>query len=368
MLLVQIKNLISIYATSDSCSFLIHFQIQLIQTGQPDLIKGSLAVEEPKVEVPIQLPNTIPVPMDLDLELDLNLDFDLPTQFIEELKSPPQLPITVPPASHSMPSQDQHLLMSPSSRSPDKRSSEKRSPDKRSDKKEKKDRDRDKEREPSRKKSRRDSEKDESSSSSRSKGKDKDRSRKGKEQNEIIFTAASTMDIAKPTKAADEDDDVMVVASKCMAPTMREAAKAMPRIPKISRSHPPGSGGGGTAPPTSASAQSAGGPNRDPRMLKPVQQQQGESSAFSSLVLLSLFSQLPGAGQHYSQLTKDGQTVQGTMVQPVGGGKNIGVASEEDVQLVGAFRGKGARSRAGPKRHPSPGNQGVTQISHFPSY
>ena len=331
-------------------------QIQMIQTGQPDLIKGSLVVEEPKVEIPVQLPNTVPVPMDLDLDLD----FDLPMQFIEELKPPPQLPVTVSPASLNMPSQD-HLLMSPSSRSPDKRSPDKRSPEK----KDKKDRDRDKEREPSRKKSHRDSEKDESSSSSRSKGKDKDRSRKGKEQTEVNVTTASTMEIAKPTKAADEDDDVMVVASKGMAPTMREAAKAMPRIPKINRNHPPGSGGGGTAPPKSASVQPAGGPNRDPRMLKPVQQQQGESTTFSSLVLLSLFSQLPGAGQHYSQLTKDGHTVQGTMVQPVGGGKNSGVASEEDVQLVGAFRGKGARSRAGSKRHPSPGNQGVTLISPF---
>ena len=269
--------------------YVLNFQIQLIQTAQPDLIKASFAItEEPQMEASIQLPNTVPIPMDLDLDLD----FDLPTQ-IEEMVIPQQ-PVTVSTTSLNVPSRE-HLPISPLGRTPEKRSSDKRSPEKRGS--EKKSRDRDKEREPSRKKSRKDSENEDSSSRSSSK-KEKDRSRKGKEQTEIGGMAVMA-EVTKSMKVADEDDEVMVVAaSKGSGPTMREAAKAMPRIPKLNR-------GGPTAPPTSASVPPPGGVNRDPRMLKPVQQQHGESNTFSSLVLLSFFSLLPGAGQHYSQLTND---------------------------------------------------------------
>lgn len=153
-----------------------------------------------------------------------------------------------------------------------------RSPEKRTEaKKDKKDRDRDRDKEPGRKKSRKDSGQEDA----RSKSKDSSRARKGKEQQhpESVIVLES-----EPVKGMSGEDEVVVVGGRVAPqlrnhPNLRDAAKAMPRIPKISQRHP--SAAGGQSAPQS----------RDPRlmMLKP---NQGESANLSSFFFLYSFQVL----------------------------------------------------------------------------
>ena len=219
-----------------------------------------------------------------------------------------------------------------------------RSPEKRAEaRKEKKDREKerskDRDKEPGRKKSRKDSDKEDG----RSKAKDSSRPHKGKDQQESVLEGE--------VKGPSGEDEVVVVGGRAAPqvrnqPNLREAAKAMPRIPKISQRHP--SATGPSAP-----------QSRDPRlmMLKPSQ---GESTNLSSLSFFSLF--VPGAG-HTHNLTKDVHSG----LDVIGGGGKIGsaLASEDDIQVVAAFRSNNARNNVGRsrnshnnKRPHSPGNQG----------
>lgn len=221
-----------------------------------------------------------------------------------------------------------------------------RSPEKKAEaKKEKKDRDKerskDRDKEPGRKKSRKDSEKEDG----RGKVKDSSRSHKGKDQQESVVVLEG-----ETGKGPSGEDEVVVVGGRAAPqsrnqPNLREAAKAMPRIPKISQRHP--SATGPSAP-----------QSRDPRlmMLKPSQ---GESTNLSSFFFLSLF--IPGAG-HTHNLTKDVHSG----LDIVGGGKNCSaLASEDDIQVVAAFRSNNVRNNVGRsrnshnnKRPHSPGIQG----------
>lgn len=238
----------------------------------------------------------------------------------------PQITLSSPPSTHS------------SSRSPDKKS------DPRKEKKDRdKERDKDRDREPGRKKSRKDSDKEDG----RGKSKESSRSRKGKEQQQQPESVVVSE--AEPVKGAPGDDEVVVVGGRTAPPSrnqpnLREAAKAMPRIPKISQRHPPSSTTGPSAP-----------HNRDPRLMM-LKSNQGESANLS-LSFFCLF--IPGAG-HSPNVTKDEHNG-----HVVGGGGKISSAhpSEDDVQVVAAFRnvrnniGR-SRNSHNIKRSPSPGNQG----------
>jgi hypothetical protein len=218
-----------------------------------------------------------------------------------------------------------------------------RSPEKKAEaKKEKKDRDKDRDKEPGRKKSRKDSGPDEG----RPKAKDSARARKGKEQQQPETVIVLE---AEPGKGTSGEDEVVVVGGRVAPqlrnhPSLRDAAKAMPRIPKISQRHPSSTGTGPSAP-----------QSRDPRltMLKPSQ---GESANLSSFFFLSLC--FPGAGNTHI-LTKE----EHKGFDNVGGGKICNaLPSEDDIQLVAAFRN--VRNNLGRPRHshnkrpPSPGIQG----------
>ena len=219
-----------------------------------------------------------------------------------------------------------------------------RSPEKKAEaKKEKKDRDKDRDKEPGRKKSRKDSGPDDG----RLKVKDSARSRKGKEQQHPESVVILE---AEPIKGTSGEDEVVVVGGRVAPqlrnhPSLRDAAKAMPRIPKISQRHPSSTATGPSAP-----------QSRDPRltMLKPSQ---GESANLSSFFFLSLC--FPGAG-NTNILTKD----EHKGLDNVGGGGKIGNAlpSEDDIQLVAAFRNVrnnvGRPRQSHNKRPPSPGIQG----------
>lgn len=155
-----------------------------------------------------------------------------------------------------------------------------RSPEKKTEtKKDKKDRDRDKDREkePGRKKLRKDSDKEDS----RNKMKDSSRSRKGKEQQPPMGVVVSE---SEPGKGPSGDDEVVVIGSRSAPqsrnqPNLREAAKAMPRIPKISQRHPSSSATGPSVP-----------HSRDPRLMM-LKSNQGESHNLSLLFFfLSLHS------------------------------------------------------------------------------
>lgn len=221
-----------------------------------------------------------------------------------------------------------------------------RSPEKKAEaKKEKKDREKDRDKEPGRKKSRKDSDKEDS----RHRMKDSSRPRKGKEQ-----LQQSVISEPDPTKdqSADGDDEVVVVGGRAAPqsrnqPNLREAAKAMPRIPKISQRH--------------SSATGASTPHsRDPRlmMLKP---NQGEST-YLSFFIFCLF--IPGAG-HSHNLTKDGHNGLEIIGGGGCGGGKLGsaIASQDDIQVVAAFRtvrnhASRLRNIHNNKRPPSPGIQG----------
>ncbi|XP_059351204.1 uncharacterized protein LOC130696000 isoform X2 [Daphnia carinata] len=221
-------------------------QIQLISTVQKsplDVANGLPIPEETPAffaasplddtNLPVPPPSdafTVPEPMELALTP--------PDVSIEELIIQQPVAITEPVEPHHR-----------SSRSPEKKTEAK---------KEKKDRDRDRDKEPGRKKSRKDSGQEDS----RSKSKDSSRARKGKEQHHpenVIVLDSET------GKGPSGEDEVVVVGGRAAPqsrnqPNLREAAKAMPRIPKISQRHP--SATGPSAP-----------QSRDPRlmMLKPSQ-------------------------------------------------------------------------------------------------
>jgi hypothetical protein len=233
-----------------------------------------------------------------------------------------------PPISHSM------GLNNRSSRSPEKKAEAK---------KEKKDRDKDRDKEPGRKKSRKDSGPDDG----RPKSKDSVRARKGKEQQHPETVVVLDAD---PVKGTSGEDEVVVVGGRVAPqlrnhPSLRDAAKAMPRIPKISQRHPSSTGTGPSAP-----------QSRDPRLMM-LKASQGESANLSSFFFLSLC--FPGAGNTHILTSKD----EHKGLESVGGGK-IGNAlpSEDDIQLVAAFRN--VRNNIGRPRHshnkrpPSPGIQG----------
>ncbi|XP_032785055.2 uncharacterized protein LOC116922762 isoform X3 [Daphnia magna] len=223
-------------------------QIQLISTVQKtplDVVNGLPIPEEtPAFFAASPLDETnLPVPPPSDA-------FSVP--------EPMELALTPPDVSIEELIVQQQPVAITESVEPHHRSS--RSPEKRTEaKKDKKDRDRDRDKEPGRKKSRKDSGQEDA----RSKSKDSSRARKGKEQQhpESVIVLES-----EPVKGMSGEDEVVVVGGRVAPqlrnhPNLRDAAKAMPRIPKISQRHP--SAAGGQSAPQS----------RDPRlmMLKPNQ-------------------------------------------------------------------------------------------------
>ncbi|KAK4008022.1 hypothetical protein OUZ56_013182 [Daphnia magna] len=223
-------------------------QIQLISTVQ---------------KTPLDVVNGLPIPEETPAFFaaspldETNLPVAPPSDAFS-VPEPMELALTPPDVSIEELIVQQQPVAITESVEPHHRSS--RSPEKRTEaKKDKKDRDRDRDKEPGRKKSRKDSGQEDA----RSKSKDSSRARKGKEQQhpESVIVLES-----EPVKGMSGEDEVVVVGGRVAPqlrnhPNLRDAAKAMPRIPKISQRHP--SAAGGQSAPQS----------RDPRlmMLKPNQ-------------------------------------------------------------------------------------------------
>ena len=197
----------------------------------------------------------------------------------------------------------------------------------------KKDKDKDRG-DPHRKKSRKDSDREDSGrSSKRDSGSSRSRKEKGKEQSQAL----GTMEV-EPAATSNGDDEVTVVSStmgqsQSNRPSMREAAKSMPRIPKLSQRAPPSSGL-----PNNSS--------RDPRMLKQVQQ--GELQSISNLFFLSLSP--PISICHI-----------GVVQEPVlgDGGGDGRFTNEEDVLVVADYRSPGRRSRNHNNNNKCPPSLGI---------
>ena len=275
----------------------------MVQQVPPDVVQNSFDLFHPVEES--RAPICVPEPMDLS---DTPPDMSTILQEQEDMHQliPPQ-----PPTIGSLAglNQQQPVVSSQSA-------SSQRSPGKRRDK-EKESRDK----EPTRKKSRKDSDREDSGRSR----KDSSRSRKekGKEPHR-----------RRSTEEAEPTGDVTVVA-EVPRPTLREAAKSMPRIPKLSQRSEPAGGRG--APPSSGAGVSdsalMSGFSRDPRMLKQV----GECQPFSKTSFFSLSLLFPPDPQ---LLIHPGEDSFG------GGGGGGTTNNEDDVQVVAdyATRSPGRRS------------------------
>lgn len=314
------------------------------------MIQASLAspVEDKPAVAPVShpidiAPICIPEPMELS---ETPPDMEMLNMIVEETAIPQ------PPAISSLPGLSPPHHHQQSGRSPGK----KRDKDKERDKEKEKEKDRDKE--PSRKKSRKDSDREDSSRSSK---KESSRSRRDKSKEHQpggVMEAESAM--TDGSKATVGDDDVVVLGSMAGhqsnqhgRPTMREAAKSMPRIPKLSQRAPLSS---------SSTTSSLPANSRDPRMLKQVQQ--GESYNSSNLAFFSLsLSGTPFSTHLGIPFGDTGGTGVGG-----GGGKMV---NEDDVQVVADYRVPSRRSRnnnnKNSKRPPSPGIQGLLFVVPFPS-